>query len=379
MFGCASLPGTDPGGAGGAALLSLLPPSGAAGVAGAGAARALCRDAPARPRRDRPEPHARGAAAADQGLSAARRLCRRRRGDRRAVQHDRCLHRRQDRPRRPRNTRAITSANRKTHGRRRGAWTLGSALRFWRLGVVSRLDRAADAGAGARVWRCGGAGSRRSRASTTAGAAAFSAPGARDRPAGRARGRCCSPPTTSPISTSRCWARCSPPRSSPRPRSPAGRCSAGWRELQRSVFIDRRVRSTAQQRDSIAGAARRQRGADPVSRGDERRRQPACCRSRARCSASPITRRRGAGRRCSRCRSPIRGSTACRSGARCGRSSPGMASMALAPHLWRMLGLGTVEVVVEFHPPTTPGRMRLAQGAGALLRGAGRGGPRRRA
>ena len=30
-----------------------------------------------------------------------------------------------------------------------------------------------------------------------------------------------------------------------------------------------------------------------------------------------------------------------------------MASMALAPHLWRMLGLGTVEVVVEFHPPTS--------------------------
>jgi 1-acyl-sn-glycerol-3-phosphate acyltransferase len=28
-------------------------------------------------------------------------------------------------------------------------------------------------------------------------------------------------------------------------------------------------------------------------------------------------------------------------------------SMAMAPHLWTMLGLGTVEVVVEFHPPTT--------------------------
>jgi 1-acyl-sn-glycerol-3-phosphate acyltransferase len=27
--------------------------------------------------------------------------------------------------------------------------------------------------------------------------------------------------------------------------------------------------------------------------------------------------------------------------------------MALAPHLWRMLGLGRLEVVVEFHPPTT--------------------------
>lgn len=27
-------------------------------------------------------------------------------------------------------------------------------------------------------------------------------------------------------------------------------------------------------------------------------------------------------------------------------------AMALAPHLWAMLGLGTVEIVVEFHPPT---------------------------
>jgi lyso-ornithine lipid O-acyltransferase len=27
--------------------------------------------------------------------------------------------------------------------------------------------------------------------------------------------------------------------------------------------------------------------------------------------------------------------------------------MALAPHLWRMLGLGRLEVVVEFHPPTS--------------------------
>ncbi|HJU19384.1 MAG TPA: lysophospholipid acyltransferase family protein [Stellaceae bacterium] len=27
-------------------------------------------------------------------------------------------------------------------------------------------------------------------------------------------------------------------------------------------------------------------------------------------------------------------------------------AMSLAPHLWSMLGLGTIEVVVEFHPPT---------------------------
>src|SRR5205823_4355820 len=28
-------------------------------------------------------------------------------------------------------------------------------------------------------------------------------------------------------------------------------------------------------------------------------------------------------------------------------------SMAMAPHLWTLLGLGAVEIVVEFHPPTT--------------------------
>jgi hypothetical protein len=28
-------------------------------------------------------------------------------------------------------------------------------------------------------------------------------------------------------------------------------------------------------------------------------------------------------------------------------------AMAMAPHLWRVLGLGTIEVVVEFHPATT--------------------------
>ena len=27
--------------------------------------------------------------------------------------------------------------------------------------------------------------------------------------------------------------------------------------------------------------------------------------------------------------------------------------MDLAPHLWRLIGLGKIEVVVEFHPPTT--------------------------
>ncbi len=44
----------------------------------------------------------------------------------------------------------------------------------------------------------------------------------------------------------------------------------------------------------------------------------------------------------------------------------------LAPHLWSMIGLGTVEVVVEFHPPTFYRRLRVAQGARPLLPCAGR-------
>src|SRR5580692_11817690 len=55
--------------------------------------------------------------------------------------------------------------------------------------------------------------------------------------------------------------------------------------------------------------------------------------------------------------------------------------MDLAPHLWRLLGLGTVEVVVEFHPPVAvaefPSRkalsefcyQRISAGVGRLLAG----------
>jgi len=57
--------------------------------------------------------------------------------------------------------------------------------------------------------------------------------------------------------------------------------------------------------------------------------------------------------------------------------------MDLTPHLWRLLGLGTIEVAVEFHPPTTvaefPTRKALAEycqqrigdGVGRLLAGRG--------
>ena len=55
--------------------------------------------------------------------------------------------------------------------------------------------------------------------------------------------------------------------------------------------------------------------------------------------------------------------------------------MAMAPHLWALAGLGTIEVVVEFHPPTSVAdcgsrkalaaycERRVAGGAAAALSG----------
>ena len=143
--------------------------------------------------------------------------------------------------------------------------------------------------------------------------------------------------------------------SSPR-REVAGWPLFGWlARLQRSVFIDRRVRSTAQ-------PARRAspRGSPPTRRlilfpgGHERRRQPRCCRSRARCSASPIS--------CGRASGPVDGAAgldrlypARRHAARAALRPlfAWYGSMSLAPHLWRCWASGRLEVVVEFHPPTT--------------------------
>ena len=236
---------------------------------------------------------------------------------------------------------------------------------------LSRLDRAADAGAGAGSGAAAALGRRRSRASIIAAAAAFSASGCARSAGRRRRGRCCSRPTTSPISTSRCSARCSPPRSSPRPRSPAGRCSAGWRELQRSVFIDRRVRSTAHQRDSIA--ARLAAGEALIlfpegTSGDGNRVLP--FKSALFSVADHAGDRRGDGAAgVDRLYEARRHADRARAAAvlrLVRRDVAGAASVADAGSRARL------EVVVEFHPPTTPGRLRLAQGAGALLRGAGR-------
>ncbi len=126
----------------------------------------------------------------------------------------------------------------------------------------------------------------------------------------------------------------------------------GWlAKLQRSVFIDRRVRSTAEQRDSIAGrlAAKEALILFPEgTSGDGNRVLPfkSALFSVADHSATgPVTVQ------------PVSIAYTRLNGMPIGRRYRPLfawyGAMAMAPHLWRVLGLGTIEVVVEFHPPTT--------------------------
>jgi 1-acyl-sn-glycerol-3-phosphate acyltransferase len=135
----------------------------------------------------------------------------------------------------------------------------------------------------------------------------------------------------------------------------------GWlARLQRSVFIDRRARNTAHQRDSIAA---RLAAAEALilfpegTSGDGNRLLPfkSALFSVAdhapgrdaigRATTGPVTVQ------------PVSIAYTRLDGIPIGRAlRPFFAwygSMSLAPHLWRMLGLGRLEVVVEFHPPTS--------------------------
>jgi len=126
----------------------------------------------------------------------------------------------------------------------------------------------------------------------------------------------------------------------------------GWlAKLQRSVFVDRRVRSTATQRDAIS---------DRLAAGDALILFPEGTS--------------GDGNRVLPFKSALFGA------AQMGKSLPPVivqpvslaytrldgipigrlyrpffawyGAVDLAPHMWSMVGLGTVEIVVEFHPPT---------------------------
>ncbi len=126
----------------------------------------------------------------------------------------------------------------------------------------------------------------------------------------------------------------------------------GWlARLQRSVFIDRRARSTAHQRDSIAArlAANEALILFPeATSGDGNRLLPfksALFGVADHTATGPVTVQ------------PVSIAYTRLDGMPLGRAlRPFFAwygSMSLAPHLWRMLGLGRLEVVVEFHPPTS--------------------------
>ena len=126
----------------------------------------------------------------------------------------------------------------------------------------------------------------------------------------------------------------------------------GWlAKLQRSVFIDRQVRSTAQQRDSIAGrlAAKEALILFPEgTSGDGNRVLPfkSALFSVADHSATgPVTVQ------------PVSIAYTRLNSMPIGRRYRPLfawyGAMPMAPHLWRLLGLGTIEIVVEFHPATT--------------------------
>jgi 1-acyl-sn-glycerol-3-phosphate acyltransferase len=128
----------------------------------------------------------------------------------------------------------------------------------------------------------------------------------------------------------------------------------GWlARLQRSVFIDRRVRSTAGQRDSIAGrlAAGEALILFPEGTSSDGNRvlpfKSALFSVADPATTGPVTVQ------------PVSIAYTRLDGLPIGRRLRPLfawyGSMSMAPHLWTMVGLGAVEVVVEFHPPTTLG------------------------
>jgi 1-acyl-sn-glycerol-3-phosphate acyltransferase len=155
----------------------------------------------------------------------------------------------------------------------------------------------------------------------------------------------------------------------------------GWlARLQRSVFVDRRVGSTAAQRDALL--ARLAEGDALIlfpegTSGDGNRVLP------FKSALFSAVQQSVAGRPV--LVQPVSIAYTRWDGIPIGRDlRPFFAwygAMSLAPHLWSLLGLGTVEVVVEFHPPTTLAecgsrkalsrycRERIAGGVAAALSG----------
>jgi lyso-ornithine lipid O-acyltransferase len=122
-------------------------------------------------------------------------------------------------------------------------------------------------------------------------------------------------------------------------------------KLQRTVFVDRRVRSTVLQRDAIT---ERLAVGDVLilfpegTSGDGNRVLPfksaLFSAAEGRRNIAPVV-----VQPVSLAYTRLDGMPICRL---CRPFVAWYGTMDLAPHLWRLLGLGTVEAVVEFHPPT---------------------------
>lgn len=126
----------------------------------------------------------------------------------------------------------------------------------------------------------------------------------------------------------------------------------GWlAKLQRSVFVDRRVRSTAAQREAIG---KRLAAGDALilfpegTSGDGNRVLPF--------KSALFAAAQGVNGIPPVVVQPVSVAYARLDGTPIGRLfRPFFAwygALQLAPHIWSMLGLGIVEIVVEFHPPT---------------------------
>jgi len=130
----------------------------------------------------------------------------------------------------------------------------------------------------------------------------------------------------------------------------------GWlARLQRSVFIDRQVRSTREQRDSIAGRLAANEALILFAEGTSSDGNRVLPFKSALFSVADGGAKDAAGGVVTV--QPVSIAYTRLDGMPIGRLlRPLIAwygSMAMAPHLWTAIGLGTVEVVVEFHRPTT--------------------------
>lgn len=127
----------------------------------------------------------------------------------------------------------------------------------------------------------------------------------------------------------------------------------GWlAKMQRCVFVDRQVRSTATQRDAIAERLAAQDALILFPEGTSHDGNRVLPFKSALFSA--VAHR---GEDMTVAVQPVSVTYTRLDGMPIGRSFRPLfawyGDMAMAPHLWRMLGLGTLEVTIEFHPPTS--------------------------